>query len=83
MPTIATSWSLGIQADESGSGTRSDWPVLYAALYTDTAQPQGATQALYPFVFEPAREADTHRVRRAIRRAVEEFGPTFDSLGDG
>jgi hypothetical protein len=67
-----------------GSGTDTDWPILATvALTIDTDGPVERPTSNEAFHFDtaPDVESDAARVRRAVHRAVDTFGPAFDRLG--
>ena len=81
MPTLD---ALKLRGPES-SGTDTDWPIVATIVFcTDENAPTERPTSNESFHFDavPYVEADSMRVRRAVRRAVSEFGPAFDRLGD-
>jgi hypothetical protein len=85
MPTLDAPrfWQPAPPSDSVGTDT--DWPILSAVLYTDAEGPIERPTSNLSFHFTPVPyvESDSMRVRRAVRRAVGEFGPAFDRLGAG
>jgi hypothetical protein len=85
MPTLEAmkAWEAAPPPDTAGTDT--DWPISVTVLYSDTDGPIDRPTDSQSFSFTPAPyvESDSAHVRRAIRRAVQEFGPAFDRLGDG
>lgn len=86
MPTLEAMRLRGAAPPSDTAGTDTDWPILaIAVLYSDTDGPIERPTSSQSFSFTPALsvESDSLRIRRAVRRAVNEFGPAFDRLGDG
>jgi len=85
MATIEAPRSWRSPAPSEGVGTDTNWPILSAGLFVDAEGPaeQPTTNLSFQFVLGLSVEPDSARVRRAVGRAVDEFGPAFDRLGQG
>jgi len=84
MPTLAAPVELRSLRLPKES-TKTDWPILLdALLFTDWGDAlTRPTSNVLSFTFEPMEEPETAVVRRAVRRAIRDFGPAFDRLGEG
>jgi hypothetical protein len=84
MPTLdAPKLWRPVPADDI-EGTTSGWPMLatfVVATKADWMVERPTSNESFSFVAAPAVDSDSKRVRRAVRRGVEEFGAAFDRLG--
>ncbi len=84
MPTLDAPMQWRPAPPDDGSATDTDWPILATVmLRTDADGPveRPTSNQSFHFVVVTPVESDSIRVRRAVRRAVDEFGPAFDRLG--
>jgi len=84
MPTLDAPnfWRSAPPSDSANT----DWPILATSvLYADASEPieHPTTSLSFDLTAASPIESDAIRVRLAVRRAVEEFGPAFDRLGAG
>jgi hypothetical protein len=81
MPTLDAPKLWRPVPPDNGAGTDTDWPILMTAVLSTDADDRPTSNESFSFVAVMPVESDSRRVRRAVRRAVEEFGPAFDRLG--
>ena len=85
MPTLDAPKLWRPVPPDDGTGTNTDWPILASAVLSTDADrlvERPTSNESFSFVAALHVESDSRRVRRAVRRAVEEFGPAFDRLGN-
>ena len=84
MPTLDALELWRPAPPDDGAGTHTDWPILWTAVLStdvDRQVERPTSNEAFAFVAAPHIDSDSIRVRRAVRRAVAEFGPAFDRLG--
>ncbi len=84
MPTLDAPKLWRPAPPDDRAGTDTNWPILATAvLCTDSDGPAERPTSNESFLIGAVSHVESNpmRVRRAVRRAVGEFGPTFDRLG--
>jgi hypothetical protein len=85
MTTLAFGLRVSPNPWEKNAGTQTDWPVLMSAvLWSDPAGEAARPTRTEVFTITTSDASDDRPeaiVRRAVRRALDDFGPAFDRLG--